>query len=131
MWPSAFGFCLPPMQQRMNDSSHSPASPVLDVIPVDDQTIRSDDYPFVLPAESEAIVLQLVEEELPQRGLLGILGRTWRGITSACEWIFGVATLILGLAFLSSLPVFNFLSLGYLLEAGGRIGRTGRLRDGF
>jgi hypothetical protein len=29
------------------------------------------------------------------------------------------------------LPVLQFLSLGYLLEAGGRVARSGRLRDGF
>jgi hypothetical protein len=48
-----------------------------------------------------------------------------------CEWVFGVATLIVALAILASLPILQFLSLGYLLEAGGRVARTGRLRDGF
>jgi hypothetical protein len=47
------------------------------------------------------------------------------------EWLFGLACLIGGLAVLASLPVLQFLSLGYLLESGGRIAKTGRLRDGF
>jgi hypothetical protein len=47
------------------------------------------------------------------------------------EWLFGAGTLMIGLAVLASLPVLQFLSLGYLLEAGGRVARTGQLRDGF
>jgi hypothetical protein len=35
------------------------------------------------------------------------------------------------LAVLAAIPVLQFLSLGYLLEAGGRIARTGRFREGF
>ena len=41
------------------------------------------------------------------------------------------ATLIVALAVLAVLPIMQFLSLGYLLEAGGRVARTGRLREGF
>jgi hypothetical protein len=47
------------------------------------------------------------------------------------EWAFGFVTLFVGLAVLAALPVLQFLSLGYLLEASGRIARTGRMRDGF
>jgi hypothetical protein len=47
------------------------------------------------------------------------------------EWVFGFACLVGGLAFLASLPLVQFLSLGYLLEAGGRVARSGRLWDGF
>ncbi len=36
----------------------------------------------------------------------------------------------LGLAILASLPLLNFIALGYLLEAGGRIARSGRFRKG-
>jgi hypothetical protein len=36
-----------------------------------------------------------------------------------------------GLAVLASLPLLNFISLGYLLEAGGTIARAGRFLDGF
>ncbi len=61
----------------------------------------------------------------------GIALRSLRATTSALEWLFGVAALFVGLAVLAALPLLQFLSLGYLLEAGGRVARTGRLRDGF
>lgn len=35
------------------------------------------------------------------------------------------------LAVLATLPILQFLSLGYLLEAAGRIANSGRFRDGF
>ncbi len=50
---------------------------------------------------------------------------------SLLEWLFGAVTVLVGLAVLAALPVLQFLSLGYLLEAGGRVARTGRIRDGF
>ncbi len=47
------------------------------------------------------------------------------------EWLFGFASIIVGLAVLATVPVLQLLSLGYLLESSGRIVRSGRLRDGF
>ena len=47
------------------------------------------------------------------------------------EWIFGFFCLLGGLAFLAALPILQFLSLGYLLEASGRVAHSGRVRDGF
>jgi hypothetical protein len=49
---------------------------------------------------------------------------------SGAEWGFGVLSLFVGLAMLAAVPGLQFLSLGYLLEASGRISRSGRLRDG-
>jgi len=60
-----------------------------------------------------------------------LVGRVWNGVHSLIEFVFGVAALIGGLAILGTIPILQFLSLGYLLEVGGRISRTGRLRDGF
>ncbi len=57
--------------------------------------------------------------------------RLARGIASGTEWLFGLATLLVGLATLAALPVLRLLSLGYLLEASARVARSGRLRDGF
>lgn len=76
-----------------------------------------EDLPTVLPAEA------------PARP--GLVRRLVRGVASVLEWLFGALTLIVGLAVLAATPVAQFLSLGYLLEAGGRVARTGRLRDGF
>jgi hypothetical protein len=57
--------------------------------------------------------------------------RVWNGFATAVEWCFGVPALFVGLAILASVPVGQFLALGYLLEVSGRVARTGRLRDGF
>lgn len=54
-----------------------------------------------------------------------------RTLALGTEWVFGFVCMIGGLAFLSALPILQFLSLGYLLESGARIARTGRFRDGF
>ncbi len=54
------------------------------------------------------------------------------GLIGLCmEWVFGVGALFLGLSVLASIPIGQFLVLGYLLEASGRVARTGRMRDGF
>ncbi len=66
-----------------------------------------------------------------RRGFWGAIGRFFGGIASACEWCFGLVALLLFLAALAAIPVLQFLSLGYLLEASARVARTGRLRNGF
>lgn len=53
------------------------------------------------------------------------------GVMTLLDWLFGLGAIIAGLAVLAAIPILNFLSLGYLLECGGRIARTGRFRDGF
>lgn len=77
------------------------------------------------------------EHARPPRGLVGAvrvlatgLATTLRWIGGGIEWTFGLASLIVGLAILASIPVIQLLSLGYLLESSGRVARTGRLRDG-
>jgi len=61
---------------------------------------------------------------------VGRLRRTARAFASGVDWIFGLASLISGLALLSVVPLLNFLSLGYLLHASAQVARTGRLREG-
>lgn len=46
------------------------------------------------------------------------------------ETAFGGASLLAGLALLAAVPGLHFLSLGYLLEASGRVANSGRLRSG-
>ena len=53
-----------------------------------------------------------------------------RAMGSAAEWLFGLLSLTIGLAVLATIPIVQFLSLGYLLAASGRVARSGRLRDG-
>lgn len=52
-------------------------------------------------------------------------------IGSGIEWLFGLGIVLVGLAVLAAVPVLQFLSLGYLLEATGRVARSGRVREGF
>lgn len=52
-------------------------------------------------------------------------------ISSGLDWLFGLLSLLVGLAVLSIVPFLNFLSLGYLLHASGRVAATGKLRSGF
>ena len=52
------------------------------------------------------------------------------GAASAAEWVFGLTSLLLGLATLAALPVIQVVTLGYFLESSARVARTGRLRDG-
>lgn len=80
----------------------------------------------------EAIVAQLVDQSVPApRQQVGFLRWTARFTVSVMDWLFGSAALVVGLSLLSTYPLLQMLSLGYLLEASGRIARTGRLRDGF
>jgi hypothetical protein len=94
--------------------------PIVTCLPADDS-----DAPFVLEAQPRDIlpVIPLPEERFHQRVLHG-LGWAW-------ERALGPVTLIVGLAVLAAIPILQFLSLGYLLEAGGRVVRSGRIRDGF
>ncbi len=54
-----------------------------------------------------------------------------RGFARFLEWCFGFAALLVGLAILAAIPVLQFLTLGYLLESGGRLARTGRFWEAF
>src|SRR5262245_46449223 len=61
-------------------------------------------------------------------------GPLWRRaldtLSGAGEWIFGTLALIVGLSVLATIPVVQLLSLGYLLEASGRVARSGQLGAG-
>jgi len=86
----------------------------------------------------EAVVLPQNEADLPTEHPLeatpkgrNLLLRAFAGIGSVLEWLCGALTLTVTLAVLSVIPILNFLSLGYLLDASGRVARTKRLRAGF
>ncbi len=57
--------------------------------------------------------------------------KLWLGLCYVLDWLFGLASLLACLAVLAAIPIVNFLSLGYLLAASGRVAKSGRLRDGF
>jgi len=84
-------------------------------------TIASETIPTVFPAEPD--VFRPPETNLLFRGV--------RWVASVIDWCVGLAALMVFLAVLAALPILQFLSLGYLLEASARAARSGRLRDGF
>jgi len=57
--------------------------------------------------------------------------RLLQGFGNFVEWCFGFVALMVGLAFLAAIPVVQFLTLGYLLEAGGRLARTRKFSEAF
>jgi len=78
----------------------------------------------IYAAESIIEQVDLVEEHsLPVR--------FWFGVCSVIEWLFGVVCVLVALAVMASIPVVQLFSLGYLLEASGRVSRSGKLRQGF
>src|SRR5437879_5794481 len=87
------------------------------------------DNSVIAPAQAAAsAALDTLPTDGRRRSFFRVI---WECVASGSEWLFGAAAIIVGLALLAALPVLQFLSLGYLLEAGGRVARTGRLRDGF
>ena len=87
----------------------------------------------VLPEPPVRIVTaELVSPELAvTRDGRSHLRWAWDSFCSAAEWCFGLASMVAILAVLATVPLLQFLSLGYLLECSGRIAKSGRIRDGF
>ena len=55
----------------------------------------------------------------------------WYLLCKTLEWLFGLTSVVGCLAVLSAIPLVQFVSLGYLLEASARVARSGKLRHGF
>jgi hypothetical protein len=107
-----------------------PTRPLYRVVPVLEFADERDAVVDVLPAEPVR-VRRRRRLRNPAPTLTRLVGRCVAAVGSVLEWLFGIGVLMIGLAALAALPVLQFLSLGYLLEAGGRVARTGRLRDAF
>jgi hypothetical protein len=86
-------------------------------------------WALTLAEEAPPPVATVAADEPPRPR--GWVRRIAGAIGSASEWLFGALALYLGLALLAATPVAQFLSLGYLLEAEGRVARSGRIRDAF
>lgn len=65
------------------------------------------------------------------RACVHLCQAVWRFVTTVTHWCFGFVSLIIILSVLATIPIAQFLSLGYLLEAGGRVAKSGKLRQGF
>jgi hypothetical protein len=100
-----------------------PPVPAWDVVPIVELAVPD--------VEAAPLLDALPVSRLRWSRLLNAAMTVSRIFDALVECVLGVFCLPLGLAVLASLPLLNFISLGYLLEAGGRIARTGRLRDGF
>ena len=51
------------------------------------------------------------------------LSAVYRSLAAGVEWLFGCFAILTFLAILATVPIVQFISLGYLLESGSRIGR--------
>jgi hypothetical protein len=94
-------------------------------------TFLAEPVPPPLPAAQEIVAAEMVNEwsNLPPAKSWPV--RVWRGLCFTLAWLFGLVSLIGCLAVVSVIPLLQFASLGYLLEASGRVTRSGKLRDGF
>ena len=105
------------------DAEHAPAPPVrlIDAEPVAEEVMAAD-----FPDEAvDAHVLPT--SPWPKSWPM----QAWYGLCWGLEWLFGLASVLGVLAVLAAVPILNFVTLGYLLEASGRVARSGRIRDGF
>ncbi len=109
-----------PADQKADSASQSPGQGEPVTLP------SSDPVPPVRLVKAEMI---LDAETLEPRRPWPI--RATLAVASAMEWCFGVLSLLVGLSVLTTIPILQFLSLGYLLEATGRVARSGRIRDAF
>jgi hypothetical protein len=136
---------MPDPFEKTTMPPRSAASAILDALPAEERA-DSGAMLVALPADSppvlEPILVALPADRLfatppeqptsnPVVRLYRLVRRVVRGIASIMEWLFGAMVLMVGLAVLAALPLFQFLSLGYLLEAGARVARSGRFREGF
>ncbi len=107
-------------------SDHSAARPFPKAIPIigPAPAIVAQPIPVVEP-------IPVLRPKREWNNRFDTLGGLALAAASAIEWLFGLASLLVGLAILAALPVLQFLTLGYLLESAGRIARTGRFGEGF
>ncbi len=80
--------------------------------------------PKVVAAEA---IEPVVAERVPQSWPIYL----WWLLCKTLEWLFGLTSVVGCLAVLSAVPLVQFVSLGYLLEASARVARSGKLRHGF
>jgi hypothetical protein len=88
------------------------------------------DMPVAASVEWPQELVAEAAETPPSRWPKSWLMRAWYGLCYGLEWLFGLLSLLACLAVLAAIPIVNFVSVGYLLEASGRVARSGRVRDG-
>lgn len=65
------------------------------------------------------------------RPIVRFIWRPIRAVFAAIEWLLGLIVLIALLGVVAAIPIANFVALGVLLDAQGRVARSGRFLDGF
>ena len=120
----------PPLPQRHSNETVAPAIPATRPASLSParapQAGREQAAPVSIGAVDDGTVRYL--EPAPS----GLPRRAFHWFASVLDWLFGFLALIFGLAALSVIPILNCFSLGYLLEASGRVaGEKGRLSAGF
>ena len=66
----------------------------------------------------------------PRGTLVNTVLAPFRWFAGIVHWCFGLASVILGLALLATIPLVQLLTLGYFLEVSRRVAASGRWRDG-
>ncbi len=80
-----------------------------------------------LPVIAAEAIEPVAAERVPQSWPIYL----WWLLCKTLEWLFGLASVVGCLAVLSAVPLVQFVSLGYLLEASARVAKSGKLRHGF
>jgi len=91
-----------------------------------------DDFGQELLRTDQTAIEQITEDDAVEMRLPPF-PRPWKHPLRSAGWLirvgFGAGSLLLLLAVIAAIPIVNFLALGYLLDAEGRVARSGRIRD--
>ncbi|HIA64279.1 MAG TPA: hypothetical protein EYN93_15555 [Planctomycetaceae bacterium] len=102
------------------------ATPVEAVVPTPVQpVVPTSVKPVVADTQYSTQHLDVVKQ------ITHVLFAPFRGFYRCVFWIFGVAVLVTALALAASLPIVQFVALGYLLEISRRIVKHQKVRAGF
>jgi hypothetical protein len=107
----------PPVRRRLLDSE-----PVI-FLPPPHQSAAAAEPPFIVAEAVDAAPAERVPQSWPIY--------LWWLLCKTLEWMFGLVSVVGCLAVLSAVPLIQFVSLGYLLEASARVAKSGKLRHGF
>jgi len=120
-----------PAPSRIPETSESSAASLGELAAV--ETVEGAPSATAAPVPPPVCVFEAdaIEEAVTLVDERSLLAKLWYAVAGSVEGVFGLVSLVAGLAVLASIPILQFASLGYLLEVSGRIARTGRLRHGF
>lgn len=74
---------------------------------------------------------EVVTAQLAETGFENFLLRVVGGVQRGFRWVGGMFGVGFLLAWLATIPIVQFLTLGYFVEVTHRVVKSGRLRDGF